>query len=148
MASKNAPATKTKAKTTAKKETPAKGDFSIKQVGQNIIIVKDNTTYSRKFADKDERESIKQLAASYSFKPTVKLFKEIVSIMNADKEQRVQEVKEVKEGKKGKVVTKPAEEKLLTTEEQIAAAKKLLEDNNYNVAIKQAPAQRRYRGEY
>ena len=77
-----------------------------------------------------------------------KLFKEIISIMNADKEERVKEVQEVKETKKGKskAVTKPAEEKLQTTDEQIAAAKKLLEDNNYNVSARQTTSS--YRGEY
>ena len=149
MASKKeASASKAKATTPKAKAAPANGDFSIKQVGQNIIIVKDNTIYSRRFADKDEREHVKQLAASYSFKPTQKLFKEIISIMNADKVERVKEVQEVKETKKGKskAVTKPAEEKLQTTDEQIAAAKKLLEDNNYNVSARQATIS--YRGEY
>ena len=123
-------------------------EFNIKQVGQNLIIVKGDEKLSRKFENKEERDKVKELAAKYSFKPSVKLYKEIKSLMSVAKEERKEYLKKAADKAKSKKEEKPVEEKLVTTEEQIEAAKKLLQDNNYNVTAKTAPANKRYRGEH
>ena len=146
--------TKTTSKPSVKKETGKvtssnnNDEFNIKQVGQNLIIVKGDEKLSRKFENKEERDKVKELAAKYSFKPSAKLYKEIKSLMSVDKEERKEELKKAADKAKGKKEEKPAEAKLVTTEEQIEAAKKLLQDNNYNVTAKTAPANKRYRGEH
>ena len=146
--------TKTTSKPAVKKETEKvtssnKNDESnIKQVGQNLIIVKGDEKLSRKFENKEERDKVKELAAKYSFKPSVKLYKEIKSLMSVAKEERKEELKKAADKAKGKKEQKPAEEKLVTTEEQIEAAKKLLQDNNYNVTAKIATPPNQYRGEH
>ena len=161
MAKKTTPAkevvkstTKTTSKPSVKKETGKvtssnnNDEFNIKQVGQNLIIVKGDEKLSRKFENKEERDKVKELAAKYSFKPSVKLYKEIKSLMSVAKEERKEELKKAADKAKGKKEQKPAEAKLVTTEEQIEAAKKLLQDNNYNVTAKTAPATKQYRGEH
>ena len=146
--------TKTTSKPSVKKETGKvtssnnNDEFNIKQVGQNLIIVKGDEKLSRKFENKEERDKVKELAAKYSFKPSVKLYKEIKSLMSVAKEERKEYLKKAADKAKGKKEEKPAEAKLVTTEEQIEAAKKLLQDNNYNVTAKTAPANKRYRGEH
>ena len=161
MAKKTTPAkevvkstTKTTSKPSVKKETEKvtssnkNDEFNIKQVGQNLIIVKGDEKLSRKFENKEERDKVKELAAKYSFKPSVKLYNEIKSLMSVAKEERKDYLKKAADKAKGKIEEKPAEAKLVTTEEQIKAAKKLLEDNNYNVTAKTAPATKQYRGEH
>ena len=123
-------------------------EFNIKQVGQNLIIVKGDEKLSRKFENKEERDKVKELAAKYSFKPSAKLYKEIKSLMSVAKEERKDYLKKAADKAKGKKDEKPVEEKLVTTEEQIEAAKKLLQDNNYNVTAKTAAPTKRYRGEH
>ena len=146
--------TKTTSKPSVKKETEKvtssnkNDEFNIKQVGQNLIIVKGDEKLSRKFENKEERDKVKELAAKYSFKPSVKLYKEIKSLMSVAKEERKEYLKKAADKEKGKTEEKPVEAKLVTTEEQIEVAKKLLQDNNYNVTAKTAPANRRYRGEH
>ena len=146
--------TKTTSKPSVKKETGKvtsptnNGDFNIKQVGQNLIIVKGDEKLSRKFENKEERDKVKELAAKYSFKPSAKLYKEIKSLMSVAKEERKEYLKKAADKAKGKTEEKPAEAKLVTTEEQIEAAKKLLQDNNYNVTAKTAAPTKRYRGEH
>ena len=146
--------TKTTSKPSVKKETGKvtssnnKDEFNIKQVGQNLIIVKGDEKLSRKFENKEERDKVKELAAKYSFKPSVKLYKEIKSLMSVAKEERKDYLKKAADKAKGKKEQKPVEAELATTEEQIKAAKKLLEDNNYNVTAKTATPNRRYRGEH
>ena len=146
--------TKTTSKPSVKKETVKvtssnnNDEFNIKQVGQNLIIVKGDEKLSRKFENKEERDKVKELAAKYSFKPSVKLYKEIKSLMSVAKEERKEYLKKAADKAKGKTEEKPVEEKLVTTEEQIKAAKKLLEDNNYHVTAKTAAPTKRYRGEH
>ena len=146
--------TKTTSKPSVKKETGKvtssnnNDEFNIKQVGQNLIIVKGDEKLSRKFENKEERDKVKELAAKYSFKPSVKLYKEIKSLMSVAKEERKDYLKKAADKAKGKKEEKPAEAKLVTTEEQIEAAKKLLQDNNYNVTAKTAAPTKRYRGEH
>ena len=146
--------TKTTSKPSVKKETGKvtssnnNDEFNIKQVGQNLIIVKGDEKLSRKFENKEERDKVKELAAKYSFKPSVKLYKEIKSLMSVAKEERKEYLKKAADKAKGKKEEKPVEEKLVTTEEQIKAAKKLLEDNNYHVTAKTAAPTKRYRGEH
>ena len=146
--------TKTTSKPSVKKETEKvtssnkNDEFNIKQVGQNLIIVKGDEKLSRKFENKEERDKVKELAAKYSFKPSAKLYKEIKNLMSVAKEERKDYLKKAADKAKGKKEQKPAEEKLVTTEEQIEAAKKLLQDNNYNVTAKTAPATKQYRGEH
>ena len=123
-------------------------EFNIKQVGQNLIIVKGDEKLSRKFENKEERDKVKELAAKYSFKPSVKLYKEIKSLMSVAKEERKDYLKKAADKAKGKKDEKPVEAKLVTTEEQIKAAKKLLQDNNYNVTAKTAAPTKQYRGEH
>ena len=161
MAKKTTPAkevvkstTKTTSKPSVKKETEKvtssnkNDEFNIKQVGQNLIIVKGDEKLSRKFENKEERDKVKELAAKYSFKPSAKLYKEIKSLMSVAKEERKDYLKKAADKAKGKTDEKPVEAKLVTTEEQIKTAKKLLEDNNYNVTAKTAPATKQYRGEH
>ena len=161
MAKKTTPAkevvkstTKTTSKPSVKKETEKvitsnnNDEFNIKQVGQNLIIVKGDEKLSRKFENKEERDKVKELAAKYSFKPSAKLYKEIKSLMSVAKEERKEYLKKAADKAKGKKEEKPVEAKLVTTEEQIEAAKKLLEDNNYNVTAKIAAPTKRYRGEH
>lgn len=146
--------TKATSKSSVKKETEKvtssnkNDEFNIKQVGQNLIIVKGDEKLSRKFENKEERDKVKELAAKYSFKPSVKLYKEIKSLMSVAKEERKEELKKAADKAKGKKEQKPAEAELATTEEQIKAAKKLLEDNNYNVTAKIAAPTKQYRGEH
>ena len=146
--------TKTTSKPSVKKQTEKvtssnnNEEFNIKQVGQNLIIVKGDEKLSRKFENKEERDKVKELAAKYSFKPSVKLYKEIKSLMSVAKEERKEYLKKAADKAKGKKEEKPVEEKLVTTEEQIEAAKKLLQDNNYNVTAKTAAPTKRYRGEH
>ena len=146
--------TKTTSKPSVKKQTEKvtssnnNEEFNIKQVGQNLIIVKGDEKLSRKFENKEERDKVKELAAKYSFKPSVKLYKEIKSLMSVAKEERKEYLKKAADKAKGKKEEKPVEEKLVTTEEQIKVAKKLLEDNNYNVTAKTAAPTKRYRGEH
>ena len=146
--------TKTTSKPSVKKETGKvtssnnNDEFNIKQVGQNLIIVKGDEKLSRKFENKEERDKVKELAAKYSFKPSVKLYKEIKSLMSVAKEERKDYLKKAADKAKGKKEQKPVEAELATTEEQIKAAKKLLEDNNYHVTAKTAAPNRRYRGEH
>ena len=161
MAKKTTPAkevvkstTKATSKSSVKKETEKvtssnkNDEFNIKQVGQNLIIVKGDEKLSRKFENKEERDKVKELAAKYSFKPSAKLYKEIKSLMSVAKEERKEYLKKAADKAKGKKEEKPVEEKLVTTEEQIKAAKKLLEDNNYHVTAKTAAPTKRYRGEH
>ena len=146
--------TKATAKSSVKKETEKvitsnnNDEFNIKQVGQTLIIVKGDEKLSRKFENKEERDKVKELAAKYSFKPSVKLYKEIKSLMSVAKEERKDYLKKAADKAKGKKEQKPVEAKLVTTEEQIEAAKKLLQDNNYNVTAKTAAPTKRYRGEH
>ena len=146
--------TKTTSKPSVKKQTEKvtssnnNDEFNIKQVGQNLIIVKGDEKLSRKFENKEERDKVKELAAKYSFKPSVKLYKEIKSLMSVAKEERKEYLKKAADKAKGKTEEKPVEAKLVTTEEQIKAAKKLLEDNNYHVTAKTAAPNKRYRGEH
>lgn len=146
--------TKTTSKPSVKKETEKvtssnnNDEFNIKQVGQNLIIVKGDEKLSRKFENKEERDKVKELAAKYSFKPSAKLYKEIKSLMSVAKEERKEYLKKAADKAKGKTEEKPVEAKLVTTEEQIEAAKKLLEDNNYHVTAKTAAPTKRYRGEH
>ena len=146
--------TKATSKPSVKKETEKvtssnnNDEFNIKQVGQNLIIVKGDEKLSRKFENKEERDKVKELAAKYSFKPSAKLYKEIKSLMSVAKEERKEYLKKAADKAKGKTEEKPAEAKLATTEEQIETAKKLLEDNNYNVTAKTAAPTKRYRGEH
>ena len=106
MAKKTTPAkevvkstTKTTSKPSVKKGTEKvtssnnKDEFNIKQVGQNLIIVKGDEKLSRKFENKEERDKVKELAAKYSFKPSVKLYKEIKSLMSVAKEERKEYLK-------------------------------------------------------
>ena len=161
MAKKTTPAkevvkstTKTTSKPSVKKQTEKvtssnnNDEFNIKQVGQNLIIVKGDEKLSRKFENKEERDKVKELAAKYSFKPSAKLYKEIKSLMSVAKEERKDYLKKAADKAKGKKEQKPVEAELATTEEQIEAAKKLLQDNNYNVTAKTAPATKQYRGEH
>ena len=146
--------TKTTSKPSVKKQTEKvitsnnNDEFNIKQVGQNLIIVKGEEKLSRKFENKEERDKVKELAAKYSFKPSAKLYKEIKSLMSVAKEERKDYLKKAADKAKGKTDEKPVEAKLVTTEEQIKTAKKLLEDNNYNVTAKTAAPTKRYRGEH
>ena len=146
--------TKATSKPSVKKQTEKvtssnnNDEFNIKQVGQNLIIVKGDEKLSRKFENKEERDKVKELAAKYSFKPSVRLYNEIKSLMSVAKEERKEYLKKAADKAKGKKEEKPAEAKLVSKEEQIEAAKKLLQDNNYNVTAKTAAPNRRYRGEH
>ena len=55
--------------------------ISLKQVGQNVIVMIGEKKTSRKLEDKAERENLKSLVMSYEKKPTLKAEKEIRKIM-------------------------------------------------------------------
>lgn len=132
--------TTSKGKLATKSSADKEKEFMIKQVGQNVILVKGETKYSRKFETPEERQEIKDLAAKYNAKPTQKLEKEIISKMNVDKKARTTEVKEKVAKAKATKQEKPLEEKLKSKEEQIEEARKLLQDEGYTVRAKPAPS--------
>lgn len=134
-------------KTPAKTKAVAEG-FKVKAVGQNLIVTKGEEKYSRKIADKVERDHIKQLIAEHTAKPTVKKAKEIIALMEVDTAAREVEKKEVKEVAKKATSKKPPVEKVESKEDQIEAAKKLLAESGFNVTAKEAPSARRYGGEH
>ena len=135
-------------KTPAKTKAVAEG-FKVKAVGQNLIVTKGEEKYSRKIADKVERDHIKQLIAEHTAKPTVKKAKEIIALMEVDTAAREVEKKEVKKEVAKKVTSKkPPVEKVESKEDQIEAAKKLLAESGFNVTAKEAPRARRYGGEH
>ena len=134
-------------KTPAKTKAVVEG-FKVKAVGQNLIVTKGEEKYSRKIADKVERDHIKQLIAEHTAKPTVKKAKEIIALMEVDTAAREVEKKEVKEVAKKATSKKPPVEKVESKEDQIEAAKKLLAESGFNVTAKEAPRARRYGGEH
>lgn len=59
-------------------ETQIKDQISFRQVGQNIILNIDNTSYSKKVEDKSTRDDIKQKVLSYNTKNTKELKDELI----------------------------------------------------------------------
>lgn len=121
-----------------------------KSVGQNVKLIIEGEAFNKKIVDAEERKLIKERVISYNAKPLVKEKKALISLMN----QAKVEAKKEKAPSKKQVVSKKVKEVIekepeLTKEEQIKAAKKLLEENNYSVNVKQGTkSYQRYRGEY
>ena len=127
-----------------------------KVTGQNVKLVIDGETFTRRIQDAEERKILKERIVAYNAKPLVKEKKALIKLMEAPK-QEVQKDKAVTIKKIGKKApskpSKEAEEILeqapvLTKQQQLDAAKKLLEENNFTVNVKQAPAEYRRRGEH
>jgi hypothetical protein len=130
-----------------------KSEILFKVVGQNVKVVVDGETLTRKIADKEERDILKSRVIAYNSKPLVKEKKAIIAEMSKAKvEAKAIKAIEAKQAK----VSKPSKKALeviekapeLTKEEQIAQAKKLLEDNNFTVNAKQTPQPYRRSGEH
>lgn len=123
-----------------------------RKTGQNVKLVIDGESYSRKITDVEDAKVIKERVISYNAKPLVKEKKALIKLMNEVKEETNKEKaktatrtpKTLSKNVK-KVVEKEVE---LTVEQQIEAAKRLLQDNNYTVNVKQTPKSHRYRGEH
>ncbi|MAT89638.1 MAG: hypothetical protein CMC35_03005 [Flavobacteriaceae bacterium] len=141
-------ATKSK-KGTKSTSKSAKKEIGLKQYGQNLILVIDGESYSKRFPDKNEREALKDLVKAYNTRNSVKKEKEIIEQIQANKTtetSRKQAAEATVEKVKEKAKKAPKTKKL-TKEEELAKAKELLIKDGYTVT-KQAPPTRRYRGEH
>lgn len=59
--------------------------FALKQIGQNLIIVTpEGEQLSKRFPDKEERESVKDLVKLYNERNAIKRHKEIVKIFTSE----------------------------------------------------------------
>ena len=119
--------------------------ISLKQVGQNVIVMFGEEKTSRKLEDKAERENLKSLVMSYEKKPTLKAEKEIRKIMEA---------KKLEEKTKAEVITKSSSK---VVKEKVSKAKtkpvsnteKKKAEEAKKEEVKVAPAPRvTRRGEY
>lgn len=137
----------------------AKKQISFKQVGKNVILMVNDEKFSKKIEDAAIRTTIKEKVGQYNTKNTVKLQKEILAFMQVEKDENegvlskdnvtkktIAKKVNVAKDKKVKEKVEKVEQQELSLDEQIKAAKALLEANNYNVATKVAPTPRR--GEY
>ena len=97
-------------------------NINLKQIGQNIIITIDNETITRKIADKEAREAIKEAVISYNKKATKKGEKEITAFLNAKEEtKRVKEVAVVKAKKIDKKKIAAVKNKTVSTSTKVLA---------------------------
>lgn len=127
-----------------------------KVTGQNVKLVIDGETFTCKIQDAEERKIIKERVVAYNAKPLVKEKKALIKLMTAPKEeaQKDKAITIKKVGKKAPTKTSKEAEKVLeeapvlTKEQQIEAARKLLEENNFTVNVKQTPTEYRRRGEH
>ena len=127
-----------------------KNQITYKVVGQNVKLIIDNEVISKRIADAEERKLLKERVIAYNKKSLVKEKKALLKEMSSAKEEA-----KAKKASKG-IIDKPSKsvkqivEKapVLTMEEQLANAKKLLEDNNFTVNAKSTPSNKRYRGEH
>lgn len=143
------PETKTaKPKITEKK---AVKQIEGKAVGRNVILIIEGHKYSKTIAEKEERQAVLDKVLNYNKKPSTKLEKEIISIMlenkTTEKERKAKVIEEIETKKIEEIKEQPAPEVVKSTEAEIAAAKKLLEENGHTVS-KVAPIPQRRRGEY
>ena len=117
--------------------------IQIKQIGQNLLLNIGNENFSKKVEDKDEREKIKSLVASYDKKPTKKLEQEIRKSFTINTEIKKTEqivAKKVakKVGKQQQEASKSVVKKVKEVSKEIAQAKeiKLLEEENIKLRKK------------
>lgn len=114
--------------------TKTKKEISGKSVGRNVILNIDGKKFSKAFTKKEDREEILDMVEKYNKRNTKKLENEIIEKMQktvkTDKEEVVK-----KAASKSKSTAKPKVTKK-TKAEEIEAAKKLLEENEYTVAKK------------
>ena len=97
-------------------------NINLKQIGQNIIITIDNETITRKIADKEAREAIKEAVISYNKKATKKGEKEITAFLNAKEEKKcVKEVAVVKAKKIDKKKIAAVKNKTVSTSTKVLA---------------------------
>lgn len=102
----------------------AKKQISFKQVGQNIILVIDEVTYTRKVADKTERDLIKEEVTSYNIKNNATALKGIIKTMQEGKEPKGS-VKKAKSAKK--VDVKPAAASIVLSKDTVQEVEKVKE---------------------
>lgn len=62
----------------------AKKQITLKQVGQNLIVIIDGKQLSKKFEDKTQREFIKSLVEEYNTKNTAKTEKAIINALTPE----------------------------------------------------------------
>ena len=117
-----------------------------KQIGQNIILKTEENTYSKRIIEKTNREEIKKLIENYNSKPSKTTLNKILKyfkkedkekLQNQSKKEKIEKVKKIEKEKTNKPSNK-----------ELQKAKKLLQDNNYNVTAKTAAPTKRYRGEH
>ena len=120
-------------------------DIKLKQTGQNITIVIDGETTTRKIADKEEREAIKATVVAYNEKPLKKHEKTILAFVKekgAKEEAKKVVIKDAKTSKSKKAVA-AAKEKPISQKKQ-QEAKEVVEKEK----AKPAPAVSRRSGEW
>ena len=109
-----------------------------KQIGQNIILKTEENTYSKRIIEKTNREEIKKLIENYNSKPSKTTLNKILKyfkkedkekLQNQSKKEKIEKVKKIEKEKTNKPSNK-----------ELQKAKKLLQDNNYNVTAKTAPS--------
>lgn len=142
--------TKTSDKKVDKKTTAKQKTISGKQMGQNIILVIDGEKHSKRFPDKEGRTEVLELVQKYNKKNTKTGLERILKLMKKEESKGVEKVnKDVEKLKKDEKA--PESTGKLTKEEEIAKAKKLLEENGMEVKEKTASSSRATRkrgGEY
>jgi hypothetical protein len=119
-----------------------------KQMGQNIILVIEGEKHSKRFPDKEDRTIVLGLVQEYNKKNTQSALDKILKLMEKEEKTSAEKVKGDID-KMSKSSDAPASTKKLTKEEEIAKAKKLLEENGHQVTKKNpqpsTPSRRRGR---
>lgn len=131
-------------KSSTKKSTkaaPRNKTISGKQMGQNIILVIDGNKHSKRFPNQDERKETLDLVKKYNEKNTKIGLARILEAMNKDTSTGTEKVKKDID-KMSKSENAPVSTSKSTSSEEIAKAKKLLEDNEYTVSKKTSSSSR------
>lgn len=127
---------------TKSSKTKVKKEIQGKSVGRNVILIIDGKKFSKAFKEKEDRQYILKLVETYNKRNSIKKEKEIIELMQKGKTTEKERKKVAEGANKSKITPKKTarpKTKKLSKEDQIAAAKKLLEDNNYSVNEKRTP---------
>lgn len=73
----------------------AKKEISFKQIGQNVIVIVDGQQFTKKMAEKSDRESLKEKILTFNKKNTVTLQKEIVAVFTVQAEATKEKIAKV-----------------------------------------------------
>lgn len=99
----------------------AKKEISYRGIGQNVILNIEGNQYSRKVAEKSERENIKKMVEDYNKKNNAKTVKDLINFMTIDTKERKKEIEQAKAKKE--VIEKPKVAKKKVTKEVQEQAK-------------------------